>query len=406
MRILFATPVPPVLNKPRPNGFVRGLARRGHQVHLITQVSSSAEASSLGALPGWSDLEEACETISIVAQPKVLSVAQCALSLPTTVPLRVAYVRSRSFVARARELVVRHSCDLVHVDRERLAPAFRGFDVPKVLDATDSIALYVRRALKHGPPGERALSAVELLKVPRFERRMARGYQASIVTSDEDAEAIAQGGGAMPVVVPNGVGDAYFECARRPEPDRIVFMGTMSYAPNVEAAIWFVRHVFPTIRRERPSARVAIVGHKPSRSVVALDAEPGVDVTGTVPDVLPYLSSATVHVAPMRIGGGFPNKVAEALAAGVPTVSTRAGCAGIAQARDGTHLLVANDPEDFASAVLRVLAEPDLQRDLSAEGRRLMQRDYLWGSVVDRLEDVYEKALGSVPGTARRPAAG
>src|SRR5215216_6113211 len=190
MNILFVTPVPPLLHKPRPHHFIRGLAQRGHTVHLLAQIPSKRAAAKLSEAPGWRELAESCSTVDFVVVPKLRSYAQCAVSLPTSMPLRVAYCRSPEFVLKARQLIQRHNCDILHVDRERLASDLNPLPLPKILDATDSITLYLQRTLRYGLLSERLISAVELLKMPAFEGRMSAGYSACLVTSYEDAQAL------------------------------------------------------------------------------------------------------------------------------------------------------------------------------------------------------------------------
>ena len=390
MKILFATPAPPLLTKPRPYHFIRGLGRRGHDVHLLTQVPSGATAEDLAKAPGWREVVEACASVDFVTVPKARSYLQCAASLPTRTPLRVAYCRSPRFAATARELARRYGCDLVHVDRKRIAPAFEGLDLPKVLDATDSISLYLRGTLRYGSLPERAISVAELLKIPRFERRVCAPFSACLATTAEDLRVLEAGGcpATSFEVLPNGVEVRPPRNVER-DPDSLLFVGTMHDPPNVDAASWLAKRVFPLVRTRRPEAVLHLVGAGPNRAVRSLGKLPGVRVTGAVPQVTPYLERCGVFVAPMRIGGGFPNKVAEALAAGTPTVATPAAFAGIPGLVPGEHLLEARTPREFADRTVRVLEDPALGERLGGSGRRFVQEEYNWYDVLTHLEEIY-----------------
>jgi glycosyltransferase involved in cell wall biosynthesis len=391
MKILLATPVPPLLHKPRPHYFIRGLASRGHAVHLLTQIPSKRAAAELPKAPGWREIVESCSSIEHVVMPKRRSYAQCAVSLPTATPLRVAYCRSPEFTLKAQQLIRQHSCDILHVDRERIAPDFSFLPLPKVLDVPDSITLYLRRALRYGPLSERLISAVELLKMPNFEGKMAAGYSACLVTSHEDAQALESAGLQTELeVLPNGVDARLFNCTPSEMTDTLLFVGGFYYPPNADAAKWFTKCIFPRVKAVRPKTQLYLVGHRPGRATRRLARVPGVVVTGTVRDIMPYFERATVFVAPLRIGGGFPNKVAEALAAGVPTVATPAAHVGLPDLSPGTHLLEAKDPEEFAKKILQLLENPDLRNRLREAGRNFMQaNNYSWDNVVVRLESVY-----------------
>jgi glycosyltransferase involved in cell wall biosynthesis len=327
--------------------------------------------------------------------PKVRSYAQCAVSLPTSTPLRVAYCRSPEFVLRAQQLIRQHKCDILHVDRERLAPDLGILPLPKILDATDSITLYLQRTLRYGPLSERLISAVELHKMPAFEGKMSVGYSACLVTSHEDAQALQSAGCQTELeVLPNGVDTRLLDCTPSETADTLLFLGGMYYTPTADAARWFTKCIFPHVKAVRPKTQLYLIGHRPGRAIRRLARIPGVVVTGTVRDIMPYLEHATVFVAPLRIGGGFPNKVAEALAAGVPTVATPTAHTGIPGLSPGTHLMEAKDPEEFAEKVLQLLEDPDLRGRLRDAGRNFIQANhYSWDNIVTRLESIYLSAL-------------
>jgi glycosyltransferase involved in cell wall biosynthesis len=174
-----------------------------------------------------------------------------------------------------------------------------------------------------------------------------------------------------------------------------VFVGTMSYGANVDAATWFVSRILPRIRAQRPAVRLLLVGRGPNASVRRLARVPGVEITGQVPDVVPYLERATAFVAPLRVGGGFPNKVAEALAAGVPVVATSKAHAGIGGLVPGVHLLEADDEAAFAEQTLRALDDVDLRLATGRAGRRFMGAYHSWAAVTAELEALYLEITGA-----------
>jgi glycosyltransferase involved in cell wall biosynthesis len=253
--------------------------------------------------------------------------------------------------------------------------------------------------VRRGPLRSRPLAAAELLKMPSFERRMARGYVRCLVSSVEDQQALVADGfdtrGAPLEVLPNGVDERLFACAGVRQPDTLLFVGSMAYAPNVDAVGWFARSVLPLVRRARPAARLRVVGHRADAALGRLARVDGVDLVGPVPAIGPHLAEASVFVAPIRIGGGFSNKVAEALAAGAPTVATPAAFAGINGVVPGEHLLPATGAEELAAQVVRLLGDPALGARLGEAGRRLMAEHHSWAQVVGRLEAVYGEAISS-----------
>ena len=193
-------------------------------------------------------------------------------------------------------------------------------------------------------------------------------------------------------VVPNAVDAEYFRPSGAPsDPDEIVFTGLMSYRPNVDAAIYFVRKIFPRIRRLRPTARFSIVGADPPAEVTRL-ASSSVRVTGAVSDVRPYLDRARVVVVPVRFGSGTRLKVAEGLAMAKAVVSTSVGAEGI-DVRAGEHLLIADDPRLFAEEVVRLSSTPRVADDLGAAGRAFALAHLTWKASAARLETFHEQLL-------------
>jgi glycosyltransferase involved in cell wall biosynthesis len=175
-------------------------------------------------------------------------------------------------------------------------------------------------------------------------------------------------------------------------PNRLVFTATMNYGPNAEAAIHFATHIWPQVRAAIPDATLKIVGHGPPAPVRQLGQRPGITVTGSVPDVRPYLASAQAVVVPLRIGGGTRLKIVEALAMAKPVVTTTLGAEGLA-VEPGRHLLIADDPDAFASDVIALLRDPARRASLAHAGRALVEERYDWGAIGAQLDDALHHLL-------------
>jgi len=196
------------------------------------------------------------------------------------------------------------------------------------------------------------------------------------------------------VVVENGVPLESFAAAggtsvRR---FRVLFSGAMDYHANVEAAAWFAAEAWPAIHEAAPGTVLTIVGRNPAPAVRELAARPGIEVTGTVAEVIPYYHEALVAVVPLRVGGGTRIKILEAMAAGVPVVSTTLGAEGLA-AQPGEHYLLADTGRDLAAAVTAVLRDGPLGRRLTEAARELVRRRYDWAPLGDRLAEELAKLM-------------
>jgi glycosyltransferase involved in cell wall biosynthesis len=168
-----------------------------------------------------------------------------------------------------------------------------------------------------------------------------------------------------------------------------VFSGTLDFRPNIDAVTWFAREVLPRIQAGRPDVRLVVVGRRPAPALRALAAAGVLTLTGEVPDARPYIAGAAAYVVPMRIGGGVRLKLLEALALEAPVVSSSMGAEGAAGLCDGEHCLLADDPAEFAGAVLRLLGDPALGRRLGAAGRALVRGRYDWSAIVPQLEALH-----------------
>jgi polysaccharide biosynthesis protein PslH len=198
--------------------------------------------------------------------------------------------------------------------------------------------------------------------------------------------------GSVIEVVPNGVDTETFHdiCVEQEVAKQIIFTGAMDYYPNIDAVLSFAQRCWPLIRAQIPDATWQIVGRNPPPEVQRLVGLPGITVTGTVPDVRPYLAASTVAIAPLLIGGGTRLKILEALAMRKAVVSTTVGCEGLALV-SGKHLIVADQPEAFAQAVVELVKNPEKRRALGTAGRSLVEAEYSWERCGDQLLHALEK---------------
>jgi glycosyltransferase involved in cell wall biosynthesis len=206
------------------------------------------------------------------------------------------------------------------------------------------------------------------------ERELAiyRSADAVVVVTENDEKALVECGGMPPIyTIPNSV-------PARPRPDIVrsanaVFIGNFAHPPNGDGAVWYLREVWPTVRERVPTATWTVCGDAPPKDLQQFNGSSGVEVTGHVLDTGPFLDRAAVSVAPLRFGGGMKGKVSEALAAGVPVVTTSTGAQGFGIV-SGEHALIADAADDFAAAVIRVLGDADFARRLGRNGRQLADR--------------------------------
>ncbi|MFL6658656.1 MAG: TIGR03087 family PEP-CTERM/XrtA system glycosyltransferase [Massilia sp.] len=225
-----------------------------------------------------------------------------------------------------------------------------------------------------------------------YERHVAATTNASLFVSAPEADlfrTLAPESDAKIGYFNNGVDTDYFSSDRaceRPYEDGVralVFTGAMDYWPNIDAVQWFAAEVFPQLLAANPDLRFYIVGARPTPAVLALASQPGVVVTGTVPDVRPYIQYAEICVAPLRIARGIQNKVLEAMAMAKPVVVSPQALEGI-NAIPGTELLLADGADAFGATLTGLLAQPNA--NLGAAARAKVIAQYSWPSNLARIE--------------------
>lgn len=286
--------------------------------------------------------------------------------------------------------------DLVVVFSSALAQYVVGRRAPPlIVDFVDADGRKWLDYAQGAAPPKSWIYRAEARRLVRFERRAFDAAVAGVMISDTErrlqAELLSADAGKL-LVIPNGVDTEYF----RPQPGSpatadIVFCGRMDYAPNIDGAEWFAREILPKVRERRPDAVFRIVGAAPTARVLALAADPAVEVTGAVADVRPYLNAAAVIVAPLRIARGIQNKVLEGLAMARPVVTTPDALDGIV-AEPGRDVLVAEDPHAFAEAVVDVLTG-QAPATLGQSGRRAVLRHHRWQAHLQDLDRLIAAAL-------------
>jgi glycosyltransferase involved in cell wall biosynthesis len=218
-------------------------------------------------------------------------------------------------------------------------------------------------------------------------------FDALISTTERDAVIFRRDNPRLRIeVIQNGVDSRFFERLDvTREPGTLVFTGMMSFFPNDDGIRWFLEEIFPIITRSVPSAKVLVVGKDPGPEVLAR-ASANVTVTGFVDDVRPYMARGEVFLIPLRVGGGIRGKALEAMAAGLPIVTTTIGCEGI-HLRDGDSALFADTPDAFAAAVVRLLTDRSLREAVITNATRTVKELYDWNAKGEALEALYTEVI-------------
>jgi glycosyltransferase involved in cell wall biosynthesis len=299
-----------------------------------------------------------------------------------------------------RQLSTSQRFDIVHADQLTMGQfALTASGPRRILDAHNAVWTIMDGIRKTAPLPFHPILAFEARRLKAYEGRLCREMDAVLAVSDVDRQALVEAGACNDKisVIPIAVSCSNLQPVSRAEASsEILTAGTLFYPPNADGVRWFLREVYPLVKRQMGSARLTVVGPRPPKDIVrfAEREADGVKVTGYVPDLRPYFERAALMVVPVRAGSGMRVRILEALARGMPVVTTTLGAEGI-DVVPGEHLLMADEPTEFARAVVRLLRDPALCRLLAVNGRRLIEQKYDWHVVLPRLESVYASVLGN-----------
>lgn len=330
-------------------------------------------------------------------------------------PYAVAQYRSAAYRRAVRQALAARPFDRIVCDF--LVPAV---NLPSTLPCpsllfTHNVEAEIWRRHAENAPGflRQRLYRRQWRRMLRFEGRTIARFDRVLAVSDVDRDTFQRlypRELRSPIsVIPTGVDTQYFAPSAQPDGRRLnlVFTGSMDWLPNVDGIEYFCRDILPLVRKEMPDVTLTIVGRSPTPAIRRLGAEPGIEVTGRVDDVRPYLTQSALYIVPLRIGGGTRLKIFEAMSAGRAVVSTSIGAEGLPTV-PGRHLALADTPEAFAREVVTLLRDEDARNELARAARELVTTHYDWAAAAGHLEAAIidtrtagrERAAASIPVTS------
>jgi glycosyltransferase involved in cell wall biosynthesis len=317
-----------------------------------------------------------------------------------------------AMTSRVRYLARAERFDAIHADQlwmAQYALAVRAVSTkPKLLlDQHNAVHLIPNRLAKSvANPIKRAFLGYEARLLAAYESEICHRFDHVVWVTEEDRRAVAalpepksrsHSGMASPLrgisgqppstVIPICVDPTQvIPVVRDTSKKRITFLGGLHWPPNVEGILWFAKHVFPQVRAEIPEAILTVIGKNPP---AGLEGE-GIEVTGYVSDPMPYLSETAAFIVPLQAGGGMRVKILDAWSWGLPVISTTIGAEGI-ETQPEQNILIADTPQAFGRAVVRVLREPGLAQQLAQGGRQTVIEKYDWRKIYSAWDEVYAR---------------
>jgi len=390
LKILFLCPQPlwPVNTGARLRNFHLANALCAHAEVTILQAVNPADSPS-------SPSPNSFQSVLSAVRGKSYSALNVLRGIRGPIPVTVLNYASKDIERVLREALESSAFNAVQIESIHMAPYLemirrRNPGINAVLDWHNVESELIQQyAASTANPAKKFIASRTSTLLYRMEQDALKSFSAHTVVSElERDKLLKRAPDAKIHVIANGVDAATFARPGSTASRRtLLFVGSMDYHANSEAVLWFCREIWPRLAAEFPSLDFKIVGRNPPSSVKDL-ASDRITVTGTVDDVRPYYHEAFSVVVPLRVGGGTRLKILEAMAAGVPVISTRLGAEGIA-AEDRKQILLADTPADMAAAVRSLLTEPGLVSSLRDSARSLVETNYDWRVLGAKLAELY-----------------
>jgi sugar transferase (PEP-CTERM/EpsH1 system associated) len=376
---------------------------KGDKIRSFHQVQLFSRKHELDLLAFYDDprdavyrkeLERYCKRVTLVPIDPFRRRIFAVRSLLTGEAFTLGSFRSPGMRREVEERLTLEKFDLIFVYSSSMAQYVARMRIPKVIDFVDSDASKWAQYSLFKPAPVSWLYSLEARRLSIYERDMARAFDGAVFVSRREATHLKS-----PTLdsklefIQNGINLDFFTPRERGlHCPTVVFTGAMDYYPNVDAVCCFAREVLPLIQARNPSVLFKIVGSNPASAVRRLARSRGIEVTGAVPDVRPYLAQATVSVAPLRISQGIQNKVLEALAMGIPVVASPHAAEGI-NGRENFPIKVAANPQEFCDYILEFIERGILSPDEIGSCRGNLRERFDWETNFAAFERQFERVL-------------
>jgi glycosyltransferase involved in cell wall biosynthesis len=398
MKILFVTLLLPHPHADHASSFtvfkmIRSLSRR-HEISLVSFVRSEEEKEYAEYLKPY------CERIKTVLLPQdVFTKYRARAKLFSMVPLAVSNSYSRKMKETIHSLIAQDTFDIVQIEYAPMGQYISEIkDVTAVINVHDLISIAAKKIAENLGLSRKKLEwLADSLISRRYEARLYRQFSKVIAISESVKRQLLACNPSLSIsVISPGVDIPDIQKSHSSGMGRrLIFMGAMWRYENIEAVLSFYHSAFARIRKKIPDVTLCIAGGSPSEEIKKLAADPAVTITGFVDDLLPYYIESDISIAPMRIGGGVQCKILDAMAAGLPVITTSQGNEGICAA-PAKEIFVADTPETFAERTVELIKNSELRKTISRNAIHFVRKNFGWEQTIERLEAVYNECLHEI----------
>jgi len=389
MKILMVSPELPY--PPNSGGHIRQWEQikylgKNHDLTFVSFVYSEEEYEMQGAIEGY------CNQAVMVRHPKRIIPSDFANSQKLPWPVKGCFTND---MRKTLEELHPVDFDIAIIEFIYMAPYRDLFSACTILDEHNIESSIFKQYAEmpniseekiNGLKEQRAFWKATWMLMAEYENRTWAKFPLRLTVSVNDKQEMENRCHyGRTVVIENGVNTRTFDLLPAGNSRKILFMGTMNYYPNTDAVSYMVKSIMPFIWKKDPTVSLCIAGKNPPQSIREFVSNPRIEVIANPEDMSEVAKKCSLTLVPLRFGGGTRLKILDSLAMGLPVVSTSIGCEGLS-VRDGSHILIRDDPEQFADAVLQVISDPVLANTLRTNGRRLVEEHYDWQRIFEQLE--------------------
>ena len=332
------------------------------------------------------EIQQYCEELYVYELKKPLLYFNTLKQLLGSNPFQIGYFYQSRIRKQIRKRIQLFQPDHIYAQLIRTAEYIKDIhDIPKTLDYMDALSKGMFRRAELVSGIKKKLYNIEGKRLAEYENRIFDYFNHHCIISRQDRDFIQHPDHQKITIVENGISEEFFGTSTVQQNTELLFTGNMNYPPNVECAEFLVHKILPIIDND---IRLTLAGASPNKRILAFNDHPRVEVTGWMDDIKMAYASAGIFVAPLFIGTGLQNKLLEAMAMGVPVITTPLANNALG-AKDGKEILIANHAEDFANQIVYLLNNPPIYQEISAAAKVFVKKHYNWQLSAETLEKLF-----------------
>lgn len=351
---------------------------KNHEIHLCALSDIAVESKYIEPVASF------CTSVHIVKLSRFSILLNLICTFFSGKPLQVGYFFNRKAKKKIHQFISEIKPDHIYCQLIRVAEYVKDIDIPKTLDYQDVFSKGVERRIQKSTFYWKPLLKLEYKRLLKYEYEAFSWFNNKTIISKPDRDFIPHPEKDCIEIVINGVDTDFFAPMAIEKEYDLVFIGNLGYPPNINASEYLVKEILPIVQKTKPDIKLVLAGATPHQNVLALKGE-NVHVTGWVEDIRECYAKAKIFIAPMQIGTGLQNKLLEAMAMKIPSITSPLANFAL-EAKDGKEILVGNSQQEYAEHIIRLLDNADTSETIANNGYSFVRRNYNWDAATKKLE--------------------